>query len=201
MGSRGRLRVFKKPRSGIRSFIEFILHKIDLFAKPITLTYAKDPKFKSNIGGICTILVGVILFALCISELITLINRSSTTYASIINTQDITTDTTVYNIGSDKYFDFAFSLVVDGVDLIADSTYAHVTLEQVTQTRSSSTSVSYSTKTIPFLKCGTALDFINQSKASQLGINDYYCPSSSDYTIKGTYYSDEYIYIELKVTR
>ena len=52
MGDRGRQRIFKNPSSSIRSFIELILHKIDLFAKPITLTYAKDPKFKSNIGGI-----------------------------------------------------------------------------------------------------------------------------------------------------
>ena len=109
MGDRGRHRRFKRPQSTIRTFFDFILHKIDLFAKPITLTYAQDPKFKSNIGGICTIVVGLILFALAISELITLINKSNTTYSSIFNTQDILKDSTLYKIGSDSSFNFAFS--------------------------------------------------------------------------------------------
>ena len=119
-----------------RTYFDFILHKIDLFAKPITLTYAQDPKFRSNIGGIFTILVGLILLSLGISEMYTLITRSNTTYSSILNTQDILKDSSLYKIGSDNYFNFGFSLVVDGTDLIADGTYVQVSLDQVTQTRS-----------------------------------------------------------------
>ena len=84
-----------------------------------------------------------------------MINKTNTVYSSIVNTEDILKDTTLYNIGSDKYFNFAFSLVVDGVDLIADGTYVKVTLDQVTQTRTTSsgvTTISLSTKSIPYSK-------------------------------------------------
>ena len=159
-----------------------------MFAKPITLTFAQDPKFKSNIGGIFTILVGLILLSLGISELFALITRSNTTYSSILNTQDILKDESFYKIGLDKYFNFGFSLVVDGTDLIADGTYVQVALEQVTQTRtsSSSSSITKTSKSIPFSKWGTAFDSIDKTKATQLGISSFYCPASTDYLIKGT---------------
>ena len=99
---------------------------------------------------------------------------------------------------------YAFSLVVDGTDLIADGTYVQVSLDQVTQTRSTTSgtsTITTSSKSISYSKWGTAFDSIDKTKATQLGISSFYCPSSTDYSIKGTYYSDEYIYIQLNIKR
>ena len=132
----------------------------------------------------------------------TLVTRSRTIYYSNVSIQDIDKDNNTYNIGSDKYFNFGFSLVVNGTDLIANGTYVDVSLDQVTQSRSTSSNSSTITttyKSIPYSKWGTAFDSIDKSKATQLGLSDYYWPSSTDYSIKGSDNSDEYIYIQLNI--
>ena len=204
MGDRGRNRSFEKPPSTLRSFLEMILHKIDLFARPITLTYAQDSEFKSNMGGIWTIFVGMILITLFALEVNTLYTKSDSIYSSSMNLEDLISDKTQLNLGSDKNFNFAFSLVVSGVDLIADGTYAQASLDLVTQTRTTtngSSKTTSTTKSIPFAKCGTAFDSIDKSVATQIGISDFYWPTSTDYYIKGTYYSDEFTYIQLSFKR
>ena len=85
----------------------------------------------------------------------TLVTRSRTIYYSNVSIQDIDKDNSTYNIGSDKYFNFGFSLVVNGTDLIANGTYVDVSLDQVTQTRSTSSNSSTITttyKSIPYSK-------------------------------------------------
>ena len=50
---------------------------------------------------------------------------------------------------------------------------------------------------MPVQKCGTTFDF-DQATVERLGLDEYYCPSYSNYSIAGTYYSPIFRYVELK---
>ena len=52
--------------------------------------------------------------------------------------------------------------------------------------------------TIDLQKCGTTFNF-DQETVQRLGIDEYYCPVYSNYSIAGTFYSPRFRYVELKL--
>jgi hypothetical protein len=71
---------------------------------------------------------------LAVFEIITLIEKNSTVISRTDNNQDIINDNQLIELGQSDNFNFAFSLVVNGEDLIADPTYIEVSLEQIVMT-------------------------------------------------------------------
>ena len=49
------------------------LRSFDIFAKQVSLTYKKEEHFSTALGGICSILVGILIGSFLLSELIVLI--------------------------------------------------------------------------------------------------------------------------------
>ena len=141
-----------------------------------------------------------VLFILGVLEVVALIERSSIIISRTETNKDIISDSTIFNLGDDYEFNFAFSLVIGGADIIADTSYIETTLEQVVQTRLTSGVLIETTTSIPYEKCGNQFNDVDKSTATIIGIDDYYCPApTSTYSIQGSFYSETYRYIKLNI--
>ena len=70
------------------------------------------------------------------------------------------------------------------------------------QVRSINSSAVTTTTDIAYDLCGTAFDSVDATTAATLNIPTlYYCPTDDDYNIKGSFFSDEYRYVQLDITK
>lgn len=177
MGKRNKMREEYIESWNLLGLSKFFLKKIDLFGKPINMTIAEDSNFKTNLGGIMTIVVALALLALFISEMITLFTRRNTTATRKQELLNIIDSQEVFELGKDERFKFALSLRIGGVDIIADKSYIDVNIDQISQRWQMVNGVRTAVNTftpIPLVKCGNAFGEIEKKKAMDLGMDNYY---------------------------
>lgn len=124
---------FKEPNKGCLNKIEFLLQKIDIFEKPVTFTINRENGFRSNVGGVSTILVGIIMFIYFITEMIALFSYDNVIVNSIDRSKNIVEHPETFEVGNSDTFAFGVNLLIDGVDYIADTTYVTLEINQVDQ--------------------------------------------------------------------
>ena len=54
---------------------------------------------------------------------------------------------------------------------------------------------------VPFARCGDNFQYANQTEAKKLGIDQYFCPSSRDFKVRGNSFSDTYEYFALSISK
>lgn len=186
--------------------LTFFLHKIDIFGKPITLTFNNNSSFNSNIGGLCTILMVFILIGMLVSEIVVVFMRTNTAISKTSKNIPIIQDPVQHDIGRDTKFNFAFNLLLDnGTSLSNRPEYATLNLQEVTlkwvNDSSGLKSTEKSFKPIIFDLCDTDFDIIDSEKSKVIGLDKYYCPKNESYSIMGSFYSDKFIYLKLDVIK
>jgi hypothetical protein len=77
---------------------------VDVYGRPVSLTYDKDAMVKSVIGGMTTILARLIIMVYFLFECKDVFDQSYTMQTSVIR-RDFTRDSTKYHL-NDKNFDF-----------------------------------------------------------------------------------------------
>ena len=185
----------QKGLSFIRSF--------DMYGKNIVLTYKGDDKYRTHVGGFASIVVGAVIFSYIIYLFFVMLTKGNTniSVSSILN--DVSNDVEILKPGKDK-FDFAFSYTASGVDYLADSTYFSFSMRQVEQqwvNLTGTSSLQRSKTDIPFEKCGGNFSHDDQEEIIRLGIDEYYCPTSDEYSVAGTFFSQQFNYIEIKLLK
>lgn len=136
---------------------------------------------------------------------IVLVSKSNSSVSKTTLRKELSQDTEVQVLGQNK---FMFGLTVDynGVNLLQDPSYLRFIVEEVRQTYVEGTGnnrtftreyVSINTKT-----CGLdSFAGMNQTLVKTVGIDQYLCPSDSNFTIAASFYASRYDYIQIKVYR
>lgn len=189
-----------------RSFGGKLMNKfkmIDMYGKPIVMTFDGSDKFHTLIGAFISLLILGVLAVYVALQLTSLISRSNTSMSKNTIFKDLNGVDEVHKIGEEVIM-FGFSIDDDnGGDLVQDPSYVSYSFNQVSQiytNDSSGNSVRSRTKTaIEMDFCGgDAFDGINSETVVRLGVDKFNCPKYNNYTVAGNYYSKRFDYIEIK---
>ncbi|CAI2387840.1 unnamed protein product [Moneuplotes crassus] len=180
------------------------IKSIDMYGKDISLTYDGDDKYRTYIGGVSSLFVGSIIITYVVYLFYIMFYKQDTSVATTGSINDIFNDVKVHKPAQNK-FDFAISLVANGVDYIQDTTAFTVELNQVVQEWDSTSQDASFTRTktpLTFEKCGTTnFNYDNVAEVQRIGIDDFYCPTSDNYSVAGSFYAKSFHYLELKVKK
>ncbi|CDW81986.1 UNKNOWN [Stylonychia lemnae] len=185
-----------------------LLRSIDIYAKPVQLTYKGSEKFRSTFGGIISLAVVIFFFSVFVYKLNDMFNKSQTqikknTLVSISN------EYTPPEVLSDKNITFAFMLSdFYGSGAFDNPYYGDLFLNQniinikVNETTGESYRefIDYS---IPFSKCKIGKNFFypDPEEIKNYQIESFYCPDWFNLTIQGNWYSPEYKLVTLGFRR
>ena len=180
-----------------------LIRDLDMYGKDIVLTYEGDDKYRTHVGGLASIFVKGILVIYVTYLFYVMFTKgdSSVSVSTLIN--DVTKDVEILKPAKDG-FDFAFSYTGSGVDYLIDPTYFKFTIQQVEQIWNNGTGTSSTSRNktdIPYAKCGNNFAHEDQDEVRSLGIDDYYWPTTDEYSVAGTYYAQNFNYIEIKISK
>jgi hypothetical protein len=180
----------RKKKVTAASKVKTVLKSIDIYAKPIQLTYQGKEKFRTSCGGflsLCVILFIVSLFAYNTRDLI---NRSKTS----IKKNSIVSQTNSYSPPenlSARNITVAFKLSdFWASQTINDPSYGTLILRQliVEIKKNETDGTSYRTfefKNIPYSSCelGKNIHYSNVDEINQFNIGTYFCADWNNLTI------------------
>ncbi|CAI2361436.1 unnamed protein product [Moneuplotes crassus] len=164
---------------------------VDMFTKPISLTFRGKDKFTSLLGGIVStfLIMGVIAYSIQLS--IQMFSRSATSKSKSSILKDIINIEDFYDIGEDS-FDFAIALLYQesGVPMI-DPTYFNISIAQRDYEydfNSNSVIVTDTERKVSI--CGERYPKINEKIDSRRSsfMNISYCSEDKNFSIGGSIY-------------
>ena len=196
-------RLFKSQKSFLTKWVNKI-KDVDMYGKNIQMTYNGNDKYRTYIGGVASIFVSLIIITYVIYLFYVMFKKQDTNVTTNSAVDDIFDKVKIHQPGL-LDFDFALSFEANGIDYMQDLTAFKVEMNQVVQEwNSSSTNASFNrTKTpIDFTLCGkTNFKYGNQNEVERIGVDKYYCPNISNYTLAGTFYAKSFHYLEIKIRR
>eukprot|EP00347_Sterkiella_histriomuscorum_P020002 403339471 len=185
----------KKKKKGCRKFIK----NLDIFAKPIQLTFRGKDKFQSFMGGFLSLLVFLFIFSIFIYKLRDMILRNQAqikknTLVSISNSWTPPEDISSKNIS------FAFKLSDFYGNNIQDNPKHGVLklrqfdIRMITNPVDGTTSRTFANYQIPISTCKIGKNFFyeNSGELDLYSIENYYCPDWNNLTLQGNWYAPEY---------
>lgn len=187
------------------SFISSALESIDIFQKPIDIKFKMSSEFKTIIGGILSIIILVLFVLITIILLKEVTDKSNQnlliTPASVndpieINLNNSFSNSTYTNENSSVFhFSFYFFDITTQESIDINIIKKTVFLELEAIKRVFDTGMRTVVKTFDMIYCN---EFYNDFP--KFGYKDrLLCLNSKDYSIKGDYFSKEYVYLSLKL--
>eukprot|EP00347_Sterkiella_histriomuscorum_P017061 403350812 len=190
-----------------KSTCKQLLREVDIYAKPVQLTYKGSEKFKSTFGGVVSLGVVMFFMSVFIYKLNDLFLRNQTqikknTLVSISNQYSPP------EVISNKNITFAF-MVSDffGEGDYDDPYYGEILLRQniinIIQKPDGTFSREFIDLDIPYSKCELGRNFFYQNKEEikNYGIEKFYCPDWKNLTLQGNWYSPQYKVLSLGFRR
>ena len=193
---------FKKKVSFLEHGMSY-LRGMDIYGKSISLTYNGDDKYKTHIGGIASIICCSIIISYVVYLFYIMFTKRKTNISSSFLYTDVTKDVEILKPGLEG-FDFAFDFKAGGVDYLADESYFTFTLKQVEQVWVNNTGSATTNRTkvdIPYGLWNGNFSHPDQDEVYRYGINEYYCPTSNEYSVAGTFFASNFNYIEFGLNK
>ena len=194
-----------KPKNSLGKMFCNKIRGLDIYGKAIVLTYEGDETFKTHCGGMISTLIFMLLAAYTALQLRVLILKNDTTVSKSTVFKELINSNEVHNVG-ERDFVFGMSLNDNSNEYLNDPTYFTYSLRQVTQAyitdSSGSTSIDRNKTDISTTTCGTtSFKNADPNNIQRIGIDNYICPASLDYTIAANFFAPVFHYIEIKVSR
>ncbi|CAI2363423.1 unnamed protein product [Moneuplotes crassus] len=170
------------------------VNAIDMFSKPVSLTYQKKEKFTTFFGGIVTgmLILGLIAYGIQLS--IQMFTRSATSMSKNVIKRDQILVSDYYNLG-DEELKFAVYMVDDNTaNGFTDPTYFNLSAYQFNYSNDfNSSTFTYNTTEVEMDICG---DNFQKASKSINGFRKYfkkstYCPVSPNFIVGGSNLSNE----------
>jgi len=193
---------FKKKLSLMEYFMSFI-KGADMYGNDIVLTYNGDSKHRTHIGGITTVFVSALILTYVIYLFYIMFTKRSTNISSSFLFNDVTKDVEILKPGK-KGFDFAFQFNAGGIDYLIDESYFTFKLTQVEQVWVNSTGSAATDRVktnIPYEICNGNFLHPDQDEVHRYGIDEYYCPTTDEYSVAGTYFASNFNYVEANLSK
>ena len=140
----------------------------DRYPRIISFSYKGKEEFRTFIGGIISIGTFVVLILYAYIMFSILIFKKDTKKNKTTAVKDLVNDSDPIDI-SESTFAFAFAIKGTDIDIVSDSTYINLMINQFTNVKDT---VGSGTKVnIPYQKWGDDFKFYNQTLVKKQGIN------------------------------
>eukprot|EP00347_Sterkiella_histriomuscorum_P005886 403354899 len=181
-----------------------VFRPLDIYARPIQLTYQGKNAFSTTLGGFLSLMVILLLISISGYKFNDMIKKN----LSVVKKNTLVSVSNSYVPPEDlsqKNITFAFMLSNYFVDTFYDDSYygKFVLKQSVISILKNATDGSsyrrFKSYFIPFSKCeiGKNMFYPNSQEIKQYGIHNYFCPDWQNLTIQGNWYSPEYKVISL----
>lgn len=193
---------------GIKTFISKFsfwgkerVKRLDIFSKPITLTYKSSDSFTTLFGGIVSISIFTLLIIYAVTLGLVLVNRKGTQKSKSSTRKNISSDPETYVMTRDN-LGFAFIFRENMNNWYLDRTYLDVQIHQSSINIQNVSSIVYSSKNRPYQKWGNTLPNIaeNEPIVQQLKYLAY-CPVNQTFEVDGSVYGMDMKYVQILVKR
>ena len=177
-----------------------------MYGTPVTFTFRGEEKFTTIIGGLSTIIVWGIVILYTISQIRDVIKRENTSINSNVLSQSLLESTETYNPYKGGFRIGVGSNHLAGVDedLLGYPTYldAYFGHYQVKYDKIGGNKIVEKYEEIRPKEWGS--DFfglLDDTVVRNIGLNEMYCPATSNWTIGGSSTGIQYHFLEAKVKR
>ncbi|CDW89563.1 UNKNOWN [Stylonychia lemnae] len=194
----------QKSRSKCKKFFK----PIDIYGKPISLTYGGREQFKTTFGGSVSFLVVLLFLSVTFYKLNDMVNKNLTvvkknTLVSISNSYTPPEDL------SKKHITFAFMLSnIRASEVFDDKRHGqfHLTQVEVEIKQNLEDGTFYRefiNSDVPISNCEIGRNFFypNIEEVTQYNTQNYFCPDWQNLTIQGSWYSPVFKYVQLTYQR
>ena len=166
-----------------------IIHKgiiiSDLFPTNVMLTYNGKDSYKTLFGGIVSIAIQLFALFISIVLMVSIFQRSNSTFTTNKIIKDITYDTTQHYFAQNKDVYFAIRLTGPTPEKLLDKTYFSFNMYQANYKKDNSTQ-GYSLKytQIEYELCGSNFPNVQSDIYDRIGLSTYICPKNTDFFCK-----------------
>jgi hypothetical protein len=129
--AKGRKKMFRKKKTIFTRFLKFI-RGFDMYGKDIVLTYKGDDKFRTHIGGVASIIVGVVILTYLAYLFQIMFTKADTKFSTSSLLNDVINDVDILQPAKET-FDFAFDYSANGIDYLTEPSYFSFSLRQIKQ--------------------------------------------------------------------
>ncbi|CAI2386664.1 unnamed protein product [Moneuplotes crassus] len=181
----------------VSSYCTSTLKSFDMYPHTVSFTFKGQEEFKTMIGGFISFVIKVVILYYAYVMVRLMLERKNTQKSVNSVVKDILNDPTAFHMnGTD--FSFGFKLLVGEEEEIELEGNEYFEVEIVRHTKL--TDGTLQREVVPFAKCGNTLfKYYNQTEVNSIGINDFYCPTTSDFVIQGNAISKDFTNFELNV--
>ena len=168
----------------------------DVFSSPIYLTYKGKRSYPTVLGGLVSIILFVLMFLYSIYLFHIVITRGETNQLTNMVVQDLYKSTRIHEIGK-RNFGFAVAYRGPNVNLLLDKSYFNLRIIQNRWYRGSNGSVTKVQQDLGVKYCGDTFPYEDKDQIQNLGIQNFFCPASYNYTLSSNQYSQQFESIEI----
>ena len=188
-----------KQKVAKKSLLKRFVQNLDIYAKPITMTYRGNQKFKTSLGGMISIVLLAAIVGIFVYKIVDMIQRSSTQ----VKKNTLITASNSYSPPlnlMDKNVTIAFMISDwNGNGAQDEPKYGKFVLNQFSATielnKTDGTIYrDYTTQNIKFSKCqlGRNIFYSNEKEIENFQIENYYCPDTNQLIIQGNWNAPVY---------
>jgi hypothetical protein len=179
------------------------VRELDLYGKPVTMTYRGKQTFKTTFGGFVSLALFLLFLSALGLKLRDLINRNNTqvkknTLVSISNSY------TPPEVISERNITFAYMLSnFYGEGNYDEPKYGFMGLEQFEVRIKTDGQREFHKYNIPVSKCKLGVNFFykDYDEIKEYGIENYFCPDYQNITIQGNWHSPVFAGVSLYYQR
>ncbi|CAI2386634.1 unnamed protein product [Moneuplotes crassus] len=181
----------------VSSYFTSTLKSFDMYPHTVSFTFKGQEEFKTMMGGFISFVIKVVILYYTYVMVRLMLERKNTQKNVNSVVKDILNDQTAFHMnGTD--FSFGFQLLVgdeEGLELEGNEYFEVEIIKNIKLANGD-----LQEEVVPFAKCGdTLFKYYNQTEVNLLGINDFYCPTKSDFVIQGSAISNDFSNFELRV--
>lgn len=178
------------------------IRAIDIFGEPITLTYNRQNKFKTHLGGFWTIGMIIFMWGYFSFLFFTMISRSTINFTTTNIVRDLTEDNKDHFPAQHNFF-IAVGLENWTIDLLDDyfKPYIEISVRQISWEYSEETGWYQDNKQLNVSAWGDNFEYADKELIESFNFDNYIWIFDEDYSIGGNWYSEKSKYIQIDLKR
>jgi hypothetical protein len=171
---------------------------IDVYGQPITLTYNKQKRFKTHLGGLGTLVIGNFMLFYFVFLFLELLSKKTINYNATTVVKNIAQHPVNLDIAKSG-FRLSIGLPYQYYSLLDDEIrkYIEITVVEVSWELELSGEWVYYRRDLEMEQCGDNYPYHDKEVVNRNNLDKYVCITTDDYQIAGNWYSNRSKSIEI----
>jgi hypothetical protein len=179
-----------------------VVRQADVYGQPITLTYNRQNKFKTHLGGFSAILLGAFMAVYFSFLFWGLFAKSRINFTTTTIAKDLTVELDYLDIAKEGFF-IAIGIRNNRYTLLEPEyrKYVELTVQEIEWILSPAGLWTKKAKNLKLEACGDNFAYKNRTIVEEFYFHKYVWVTSDDYQIGGNWYSERSKYIEIRIKK